>query len=311
VKLFTPPRPPSSLRGGLAGHPYARRTAAGALAVLLAAAGCGYGFSQRYAAAGGVDRIHVRTFENRSADPALGAAVTAALREELSRRGAGAGADAPAWLEGEVRSFEGAPSTPGAQTMHVAIEVRARLVVSGEKRAERTVRRDADQLAGADALETEGRRAVLVRRATCCARSSSAGSAARRAATADAPFDSAPAARALRSGRAGAVASHPAARAAGDVRGYCAAAAGFAAAFASREILRLAAFLWSTPFDWALPMAFSAAWRACFAPAASPLATASRTFFTADFTPVRTWTLRARRFCAWRLRFSADAVFAK
>jgi hypothetical protein len=134
------------------------------LAAGLAFAGCGYRFSQRYAAAGGVDRIHVRTFENRSADPALGAAVTAALREELSRRGADGGADAPAWLEGEVRSFEGAPSTPGAQTMHVAIEVRARLVVSGEKRGERTIRRDADQLAGADALETEGRRAVLVRR---------------------------------------------------------------------------------------------------------------------------------------------------
>ena len=132
--------------------------------IAVASTACGYRSSQRYAAAGGVDRIHVRTFENRSADPALAAAVTAALREELARRGADAGADAPAWLEGEVRSFEGAPSTPGAQTLHVAVEVRARLVLSGETRADRTIRREADQLAGADALETEGRRAVLVRR---------------------------------------------------------------------------------------------------------------------------------------------------
>jgi hypothetical protein len=37
-------------------------------------------------------------------------------------------------------------------------------VVGGETRAERTVRREADHLGGADALETEGRRAVALRR---------------------------------------------------------------------------------------------------------------------------------------------------
>ncbi|BDG05901.1 LPS assembly lipoprotein LptE [Anaeromyxobacter oryzae] len=142
----------------------ALRAGAAALAAVVALAGCGYRFTQRYVAAGGVDRLHVRTFENRSADPELGAAVTAALRDELARRGAAAGADAPAWLEGEVRALEGAPSTAGATTLHVALEVRGRLVVGGETKAERTIRRDGDHLAGADALETEGRRSLELRR---------------------------------------------------------------------------------------------------------------------------------------------------
>ncbi|WP_242394884.1 LPS assembly lipoprotein LptE [Anaeromyxobacter oryzisoli] len=133
-------------------------------AVAALAAGCGYSFSQRYVAAGGIDRIHVRAFENRSADPEVGAAVTAALREELARRGAEAGDGAPAWLEGEVRTGESAPSTPGAATFHLSLEVRARLVVDGKTKAERTIRRETDHLSGADALETEGRRAVVLRR---------------------------------------------------------------------------------------------------------------------------------------------------
>lgn len=136
-------------------------------AALLAAAAllsCGYRLSQRYAAQGGVTRIHVRTFENHSADPELGAAVTAALREELARRGAEAGADAPAWLEGNVQVVEGGPSTPAAATQRVALELRARLMVGSELRSARLVRRDGDYLGGADALEAEARRAVELRK---------------------------------------------------------------------------------------------------------------------------------------------------
>ena len=57
---------------------------------LCPCAACGYGFSTRYEAQGGARRIHVRPFENRSTEPALGAFVTAALRDELARRGADA-----------------------------------------------------------------------------------------------------------------------------------------------------------------------------------------------------------------------------
>jgi lipopolysaccharide assembly LptE-like protein len=142
----------------------ASAVALAAVALAVVAIGCGYSFSQRYVATGGIDRIHVRTFENRSADPALGASVTAALREELARRGAAAGEGAPAWLEGDVRTGEAVPSTTAAATLHVTLEVRARLVVGGQTKAERTIRRDTDHLGGADALETEGRRAVALRR---------------------------------------------------------------------------------------------------------------------------------------------------
>ncbi len=134
-----------------------------AVAVALAAGGCGYGFSQRYRARGGAERVFVRTFENRSTDPELGAALTASLREQLARRGASAGPDAPAVIEGEVEAREGVPSSAAGETFHVAIEARATLRVGGQAVAEHTARRQGDHLGGADALETEGRRALALR----------------------------------------------------------------------------------------------------------------------------------------------------
>lgn len=134
-----------------------------AAALVLGAAGCGYAFTQPYRARGGADRIHVRAFENRSADPELGAALTAALRAELARRGAAAGPDAPAVIDGEVQATGSVPSSAAGATFHLALEARARLRVRGEVVAERTVRREGDHLGGADALETEGRRALLLR----------------------------------------------------------------------------------------------------------------------------------------------------
>jgi hypothetical protein len=134
-----------------------------ALAFLVA--GCGYGFSTRYVAQGGMDRIHVRAFENLSTEPSLGAEVTTALRDELARRGAAGGEGAPAYIDGTVRATPPGPSTPNGATWRIAIEVKGRLVVAGAPVAERTVRRETDFLSGVggDALETEGRRALALR----------------------------------------------------------------------------------------------------------------------------------------------------
>jgi hypothetical protein len=133
------------------------------LALALLAAGCGYGVAAGLTLSGGARRAEVRPLENRSSDPGLGAEVAAALRRELDRRGAGGGAGA-ATIEGEVRT-EGAGATlPGGATQRLALEVRARLSQGGKVLAERTVRREADHLSGADALEGEARRAQALRR---------------------------------------------------------------------------------------------------------------------------------------------------
>lgn len=150
-----------------------RRTVTAAFALTLAA--CGYGFTQRYSAQGGAERVYVRAFENLSGEPELGAAVTAALRSELARRGAEGAEGAPATIEGEVRAGEPAPTAvrpPSATesvstvtTWRVTLDVRARLVAGGKPVAEHLVRRELDFLGGADPLETEGRRALALRRA--------------------------------------------------------------------------------------------------------------------------------------------------
>jgi hypothetical protein len=141
-----------------------------ALAAVLALSACGYGFSQRYVARGGASSIRVRPFENRSAEPELGAAVTTALRTELARRGADRGGQGDAEIDGEVRAGEPVltsrspdPSRGGA-TWRIAVTVRARLVAGGATVAEHASRREADYVGGADPLETEGRRALALRR---------------------------------------------------------------------------------------------------------------------------------------------------
>jgi hypothetical protein len=146
-----------------------RRALAAVLAAAAALGGpaaCGYGFSQRYVAVGGADRIHVRTFENRSTEPDLGALVTSALRDELARRGADAGEGAGAAIEGEVRASEPALTSTAGTTWRIGIELRARFTPGGGAPAVvRTVRRESDYLGGGDPLETEGRRALALRRA--------------------------------------------------------------------------------------------------------------------------------------------------
>jgi hypothetical protein len=134
-----------------------------ALLVLLAAA-CGYRVATPYRARGGVDRIHVRAFENDSSDPELGAVVTGSLRDELARRGAAAGAEAPAQLEGSVRVVSGVPSSFAATSALVAVELHARLTNRGKLVHELTLHRAESQLGGADPLEAEGRRSTALRK---------------------------------------------------------------------------------------------------------------------------------------------------
>lgn len=156
------------------------RGRAGKGAVLVAAAAwlgaCGYAFSERWVATNGAERVHVRAFENRSTEPELGAVVAAALRAELARRGASGDEGSAAAIEGEVRALEPAPTsastvtsalgTPATRigTWKIAVEVRARLVQGGARIAEHVVRREEAFLSGGDPLETEGNRALALRR---------------------------------------------------------------------------------------------------------------------------------------------------
>ncbi len=126
----------------------------------IAGAACGYRVTTAYHLRG-AERASVRPFDNLSGDPELGAAVTAALREELARRGA---AGEGAAIEGDVHAGDAAPSSPDAATYRVAVDVRARLRVGADVVAEKAVRRELDYVAGGDALETEARRALALRR---------------------------------------------------------------------------------------------------------------------------------------------------
>jgi hypothetical protein len=58
----------------------------------------------------------------------------------------------------------GTTSTVSTTTWRIAIEVRARLTSARGAPVERTIRRETDFLGGADPLETEGRRALALRR---------------------------------------------------------------------------------------------------------------------------------------------------
>jgi len=138
----------------------ARSAALLVLSVLAAA--CGYRVATPYRARGGIERIHVRGFENDSSDPELGAVVTAALRDELARRGAEAGPDAPGLLEGSVRVVSGVPSSFSATSSRVVVEIRARLTNQGKVVRELVLQRGDNHLGGADPLEVEGRRATAL-----------------------------------------------------------------------------------------------------------------------------------------------------
>ena len=137
-----------------------------AAAAALALASCGYGFG---AGAGrlppGAQHVFVRPLENRTTDAELGALVAASLRHELARRRADAGPEAPARIEGAVEEAGFGASSPNGATYRLSLVVSARLLVDGKVLAEQRARRDEDWLAGQDALESEGRRRLALRRA--------------------------------------------------------------------------------------------------------------------------------------------------
>jgi hypothetical protein len=144
-----------------------RPARAGRVAVglaLLALAGCGYAVSAGLKLRGGVEKAEVRPFENLSTDATLGVEVAGALRAELARRGASGSSGRHGLIDGQVRTETVAPSFAGGATLRIALLVRARLHVDGVPVLEREVRREADYLAGADALEGEARRGQALQR---------------------------------------------------------------------------------------------------------------------------------------------------
>jgi hypothetical protein len=141
------------------------------MALLAALSACGYSFTAAGRLTGGIPSATVLPFENRSTEPELGAVLAGALREELAARGALARAESRARIAGEVGVGVPSPAAPGGVSWRVTLDVRARLLDGDRVVAERTLKREADYPAGLDALETEGRRALALRKlAGACAR---------------------------------------------------------------------------------------------------------------------------------------------
>jgi hypothetical protein len=137
-----------------------------ALILLLALSGCGYSLN---AGAGrmpnGAQRVFVRPLENRTTDAEAGALVAAALRQELARRGADAGSEAAARIEGTVDDASFSTLGLNPPTYRLALTVTVRLLVDGKLLAEQHAGRAEDWLSGLDPLESEGRRRLALRRA--------------------------------------------------------------------------------------------------------------------------------------------------
>jgi hypothetical protein len=137
----------------------------GALVVSLT--GCGYSLT---AGAGrlpaGAQRVFVRPLENRTTDAEAGALVAAALRQELARRGADAGPEGAARIEGTIDGSSFAVLTVGPPpTYSLTLAVTARLLAGGRVLAEQHASRTEEYLSGLDPLESEGRRRLALRRA--------------------------------------------------------------------------------------------------------------------------------------------------
>ena len=141
---------------------------AAALAVLVAGSGCGYAVGAGAGAARlpeGAGPVFVAPLVNRTTDAEAGALVAAALRTEFSRRGMAGGEGASTRLEGVVTRSSSSPLTTQSGTWRLVFEVQARLVVNGQEAASVKVHEEVDYLGEVDAIATEGRRRLAVRRA--------------------------------------------------------------------------------------------------------------------------------------------------
>ena len=138
-----------------------------AIAACAALSACGYHVAARGAPlVGDPQRVAVSPFDARTADAEVGEFVTAAVREDLARRGVGSGEGSPSRIDGVVEETLYGPSSPNGATWRLALVVSATLVTEGKPAAEARVRREVEYLAGQDALETEGRRRIALRRAS-------------------------------------------------------------------------------------------------------------------------------------------------
>ncbi len=142
------------------------RTPRPLVAAALLASGCGYTLgAQAGRLPAGAERIHVPPFENRTSDAEVGALLAGAVRQELARRGTLGDGGAPARIEGVALAVSFGPSSFGAATARLALDVSVRLVAGGRTLGEQRVHREEDYIGAVDALENVGRRRVALRRA--------------------------------------------------------------------------------------------------------------------------------------------------
>lgn len=136
--------------------------------MMLALSGCGY----RFAAGGRLPEdtraVFAPVFLNRTPEPAIEAAFTQALREQLVRSGVAGGADSEARIEGEVLAVSGAANM-GAPTGGLASYRLSVVVLLKLKKGERIlsvaqVSGQEDYPGGADPLLSEANRQAAAKR---------------------------------------------------------------------------------------------------------------------------------------------------
>ncbi len=142
--------------------------------MLALTAGCGYRFTAGSAVLpGGIRAVSAPIFANQTPEPGLQVVFTQSLREQLTRAGIEARADAEAELSGEILSVWGGPAlltTPQANeqstlaSYRIFATARLRLTKAGQSLSELDVSGSEDYLPGVDVLQTEANRDAALRR---------------------------------------------------------------------------------------------------------------------------------------------------
>jgi hypothetical protein len=139
-------------------------------ASLLAPQACGYRFTSGPASLPeGIRAVRAPVFQNHTPEPALQITFSQALREQLTRRGIEARADADAELAGEVIAvWVAAPvlaqQPPVLASYRVGARARLTLTAQGRGLASTEVTGTEEYLPGADILQTEANRQAALRR---------------------------------------------------------------------------------------------------------------------------------------------------